>query len=102
MCENKTCDTNKCSQRHPRECRYYREYNRCKFNPCKFKHILQTSTNADIEKLTIDVKNCNEQLEVIETQLKKMEEIITKKEEEINDPICTKASPEVTPSIWKT
>ena len=47
--------------------------------------ILQTSTNADIEKLTIDVKKCNEQLEVIETQLKKMEEIITKKEEEINE-----------------
>ena len=34
ICENKTCDITTCRQRHPRECRYYREYFRCKFDPC--------------------------------------------------------------------
>ena len=80
ICEYKTYDITTCRQRHPRECRYFREYSKCKFDPCKFKHILHISQNADIEKIVKDIQKCNEQLEVFEMQIKKMEEVINEKE----------------------
>ena len=53
-CENVSCDISSCSQRHPRECRYYREYKRCKFTPCKYTHILHISNESEIGKLKKD------------------------------------------------
>ena len=38
MCTSDNCEVHKCSLRHPKSCRYYREYGRCKYNPCAFKH----------------------------------------------------------------
>ena len=37
--EDYRCDVYKCEKRHPRICRYYRDFQRCKFTVgCKFKH----------------------------------------------------------------
>ena len=85
ICENASCEIKRCNQRHPRECRYYREYSRCKFNPCKFNHIIQTSQVSDIGNLMNEIKKCSDQLEVFESQIKMMEQNIIQKEEEIND-----------------
>ena len=38
MCENKLCKVFLCPLRHPKNCKFYREYKRCKFNPCAYKH----------------------------------------------------------------
>ena len=37
--ENISCDLSNCMLRHHNTCKWYREFGRCKFNPCAFKHI---------------------------------------------------------------
>ena len=48
-----SCDTDifiisSCDKRHPRICRYYINYGRCKFNPCSYSHAVN---NVDCEKV---------------------------------------------------
>ena len=39
-CENKDCDARTCEKRHPIECKYYRDFKRCKFGSyCLYEHI---------------------------------------------------------------
>ena len=38
-CERKECDATHCEKRHPRECRYFRDYKRCTFGDyCLYDH----------------------------------------------------------------
>ena len=110
ICEKYSCNITSCNQRHPRESRYYRDYRRCKFNPCKFKHVTHSPyEECEISKLKEDysksverleeiekilnernklenvIKNCNDKLEAFEKQIQIMEQIISKNEQEIND-----------------
>ena len=62
-----------------------REYFRCKFNPCKFKLIIQTSQVSDIVNLKSEIKKCNDQLGEFESQKKMMEQKIIQKEKYIDD-----------------
>ena len=40
-CENQECDGSSCDKRHPRPCKYYRLYKRCKFGDyCAFDHFV--------------------------------------------------------------
>ena len=51
-CENSSCDISTCSLRHPKVCKYYREYNRCKFSDrCAYVHV---EKDNDLEKLKIE------------------------------------------------
>ena len=39
ICEETNCEINKCSKRHPKSCRYFKDFNRCKFGDfCSFVH----------------------------------------------------------------
>ena len=39
-CESFECDGRNCDERHPRECRFYKEYGRCKFGEsCLYDHV---------------------------------------------------------------
>ena len=39
VCENEECTVNECSKRHPRPCKYFREFGKCKFSEiCAFSH----------------------------------------------------------------
>ena len=39
VCEDGQCEIQNCEKRHPKICRYYRDYRRCKFTVgCKYKH----------------------------------------------------------------
>ena len=109
ICEKYSCNITSCNQRHPRECRYYREYRRCKFNPCKFKHVTHSPYDEseilklredhlksvarleEIEKILNErnklentIKNCNDRLEAFENQIQVMEQNISKNEREID------------------
>ena len=62
-CADSSCDRSSCIRRHPKECRYYRKYRRCKFDPCKFLHsdnnideILKTKESIDLKLKLIDDK----------------------------------------------
>ena len=73
ICDIPQCEVNICSKRHPRTCRYYEEYGRCKFgDDCSYKHN-KSETNSEIGK----------ELEKVKDKIRLLESIVEKKEEEI-------------------
>ena len=38
LCEIENCSNVNCEFRHPKDCRYFRDLGRCKFNPCAYAH----------------------------------------------------------------
>ena len=59
VCENPSCEIKVCIKRHPRICKYFRNYNRCKLSEwCAFKHVGNSaiSTQEILEK----IKNLSE------------------------------------------
>ena len=50
-CKNSSCDIISCNRRHTRECKYFRVYNRCKFAPCKYNHVMHTPRDSEMGKL---------------------------------------------------
>ena len=62
ICSNKGCEIEKCSQRHPRICRYHRDIGYCKFGKwCLFKHETLSSPK--------EMKVIAKKLETIEKDL---------------------------------
>ena len=60
------CDIQKCSKRHPRECRYWTEYKRCKFGDyCSFKHTSKRPTISDTEDIDMELEDLKSKLESI-------------------------------------
>ena len=50
FCENQSCEIRSCSLRHPKACKYFRDYNRCKFGEyCDFKHVEKEITLSSKE-----------------------------------------------------
>ena len=39
ICENSSCKIICCLKRHPKHCKFYANYKRCKFDPCAFLHV---------------------------------------------------------------
>ena len=75
ICDNPDCEVDKCVKRHPKTCRYYKEYERCKFGDyCSFKHSKsETNVNNAIVK----------ELEIVKERLRVTEDNIKKKDDEI-------------------
>ena len=61
------CDISKCTFRHPRTCKQISEHNRCKFDPCAYKHI---EKDDNCSKLKKENKEVMKKLEAIENDLK--------------------------------
>ena len=78
MCDKQPCDILNCVLRHQKTCKFYKEYKRCKFNPCSFKHI---ENGDDLENIVKENKALLEKLSEIERDL----EILTAKEKETED-----------------
>ena len=69
-CEIEHCDGLNCEKRHPRTCRYYQLYKRCKFGEfCAYKHT--------------DVDPVIQELVVLKTKLNEIENEIKQKNFEI-------------------
>ena len=69
ICENVRCKVTDCSLRHPRRCRFFVDYQYCKFGTyCKFLH----KANDD-----------DKSIDAIEKQLKDVKLVLNKKEQEI-------------------
>jgi len=72
-CEKENCEVNKCGKRHPKTCRYFQEFARCKFGEdCYYKHK-QKESNYEVVK----------ELERVKEKLRIIENILEKKAEEI-------------------
>ena len=96
-CQNVQCSVRDCSFRHPRECRYFRDYGNCKFGEfCKFNHkAFRNENNIEIDEIKkkleelksqIDAKNkeINHKNSEIESMSKKVEHKIASIEEKMN------------------
>ena len=59
VCDNNSCDISKCSFRHPKICKFYRDNGQCKFDPCMFKHV---NSNSEIENMQIKLNIMEEKL----------------------------------------
>ena len=70
ICENFTCEIGKCHLRHPKTCKYYSEFSRCKFSEyCLFKHV------RNVNKFDILMKENTEN----KTKIVKLEENLNEK-----------------------
>ena len=68
ICEREYCEILNCNQRHPRECSYYRHFNRCKFGSyCSFTH--KTSKDEKIEKLRNEIDCMKSSIEKLNLEL---------------------------------
>ena len=81
-CENSTCEIRSCKLRHPRKCKWFRDYNRCKFGEwCSFDHV-DTNANEDsikeifdkLEQLTKIILEKDEVINKLAEKIKKLEE----------------------------
>ena len=80
VCETPNCDKS-CEERHPKECWYYTNYNRCKFRYCAYKHTEKQSLTDDIRlKIEAMDKKIKEKELEIKLQEQKIKEIETKQE----------------------
>ena len=50
ICENPSCKVMCCLKRHPKHCKFYKNYKRCKFDPCAFLHTDDTDTFEYLKK----------------------------------------------------
>ena len=75
-CQNRSCKISECRERHPKLCRYFQNYGRCKFSPCAFKH--ETSYIKPVN----EENDLREKLFFLENEIKekdkKIEELATK------------------------
>ena len=62
LCDDSTCDPLNCNKRHPKECKYVKNYKRCKFNPCKFSHITKENYDEKIKEISQKLKTVEENL----------------------------------------
>ena len=83
LCDNENCDDKTCEKRHPKLCKFYAYYKRCKFTVyCRYKHCDKEPENIqtlkkkvkDLEKIILDNKT------VIETLVKKVNKLEIVKE----------------------
>ena len=51
ICDTVNCNIALCDKRHPKICRYFLNYGRCKFNPCSYSHILNDMENEKVAKI---------------------------------------------------
>ena len=72
LCDYSSCEFSKCIQRHPKTCKWYKKYKRCKFNPCKFSH------EDDLDKLRVDSRKALEKIGEIEKILEEKDTLENK------------------------
>ena len=77
-CENQNCDIRSCNKRHPRPCKFFINYGRCKFSPCSYSHKQSSSPyelNGICEKQNIEIRNLKKQIEEMKDRLDALEKV---------------------------
>ena len=81
VCENENCDSARCSKRHPRKCKFYERYQRCKFTEfCSYSH--KTTEFSVNEDLLEDMKS---RLETLEKDMKEKDITINALNDKIDE-----------------
>ena len=76
ICENSSCKIMCCLKRHPKPCKFYAIYKRCKFDPCAFLHVENTNSfeylkkeNENILSKINDIDNALKSLDAKELEI---------------------------------
>ena len=87
LCEETSCDVDKCKFRHPKSCNYYKEYGRCKFGEwCSYKHdensmkLMESKHVELIRKMDLLEEKMNDKEQIIEEMVKKLDLFVHKNE----------------------
>ena len=78
ICSSNTCNLFECRKRHPKLCRYFKNYGRCKFSPCAFKHQSQVNDDGieDIKEKMRFLQNAvdekNNQIEELSSEISRL------------------------------
>ena len=83
VCDDGQCQIQNCEKRHPKICRYYRDYRRCKFTiGCKYKHENPYDFFHKLEK-EIDKIKKNNPINAKESHIKLLEDKLETLEKKI-------------------
>ena len=95
LCETSGCEINLCEKRHPRICRFFYEFGRCKFGDyCKYNHKSnEANYNNENQKLTKEIENLKEEIQLKDDQIaaivKKIDTIVHfLKAKDLEDEAC--------------
>ena len=86
ICPNQNCEILRCSLRHPKICRYFRDFGMCKFGEwCLFRHELKVNKEMEDMKraLELKVETCENDLRTLQTCLGQKDLLISKLEERL-------------------
>ena len=87
ICQNKACEIEECDKRHPRICRYWHDYGRCKFSEyCAYRHepthcgskrnihkeCTTTELVARVDTLESHYQAIQFKVDILETEVKEM------------------------------
>ena len=79
LCENSNSEIINCSLRHPRACKFFQAYGRCKFEPCSYRHvdtremILIKELQSSLEAKTVEVETLRNLLTAQTETVKRLE-----------------------------
>jgi DNA repair exonuclease SbcCD ATPase subunit len=71
LCDKPSCDISNCMLRHPKKCKFYTEYKRCKFDPCAYKHI---ENQSDIENIKKENQALLDRIDNVDKEIKLLNE----------------------------
>ena len=77
ICDIENCKVSQCEKRHPKECIWFRDFGRCKFYKCSYKHVKKRTIKSDIDDISNKIKKLEglirvkEKEEMIQTEVVK-------------------------------
>ena len=95
MCDTDNCDGISCEKRHPKSCRYFEIFGRCKYNPCSYSHVAGSLVYEKLGNLESLVDVMKREINVLKQSLKMNEE----KTKELEFQVSRCCSQEKHPSI---
>ena len=94
MCENQSCEISVCTLRHPKICRYFRDFGRCKFSEwCHFRHVenIQSFDNSEISTLKMRISDIekiiqekDEAIKHLSNQFETLKQELTKPQDQLD------------------
>ena len=90
-CQDVQCSVRDCAFRHPRKCRYFTEYNYCKFGEyCKFDHeVFEKGNNEEIIEIRRKLEELNSKIKAKDEEIKLKDVEIEMMNKKVNDKIAT-------------
>ena len=92
VCDDVKCNVFQCEKRHPKICKYYRDFRRCKFTVgCKYKHENQYEIFEQFEKKLEELKSSrigndsDELAKKAEEKLESMENMLNNQRKELEE-----------------